>query len=87
MDRHALAVLIPVFGVLFSGLILFSYTPLGRALARRLTGASPELEERVDALERELEATRGELAETHERLDYAERALAQVREPRGLRGG
>ncbi len=87
MDRHALAMLIPVLGVLFTGLTIFSFTPLGRALAKRLTGASPELESRVDALERDLEAARRDLAETHERLDFAERSLAQAREPRRLAQG
>jgi hypothetical protein len=79
--------LIPVLGILFTGLTIFSITPLGRALARRLSGVAPEFERRVDALERDLEATRHELAETHERLDFAERSLAQVREGRRLPPG
>jgi len=87
MDRHALAILIPVLGIFFTGVTIFSYTPLGRALARHLTGASPELESRVDALERDLEGTRQELAEAHERLDFAERALSQAREERRLPPG
>jgi hypothetical protein len=84
MDRHALAILIPVLFVAFTGLTVFSYTPLGRALARRLSGAGPELEERVAALEGEADTARRELAEVHERLDFAERSLAQARELRRL---
>ena len=82
MDRHALAILIPVIALGFTGLITFTFTPLGRALARRLGGqaASPELEERVSQLEADLEAVRHELAESHERIDFTERALAQVRD-------
>ena len=84
MERHAIALLIPVLGILFGGLFAFSYTPLGRAIARRLSGASPEVEERLSALEHDLEATRHELAEAHERLDFAERSLTQAREVRRL---
>ncbi len=38
MDRHALAILIPVIGVFFTGLIAFSFTRLDfteRALTRQ----------------------------------------------------
>jgi hypothetical protein len=87
MDRQTMALLIPVITMFFTGLIGFSFTPLGRALARRLSGAPPELVERVDALERDLEATRHELAEAHERLDFTERTLSQVRDARGLPSG
>ena len=82
MDRHALAILIPVIALGFTGLITFTFTPLGRALARRLGGqaANPEMEERVSQLESDLEAVRHELAESHERIDFTERALAQVRD-------
>jgi hypothetical protein len=89
MDRHALVLFIPIIVMGFTGLIAFSFTPLGRALARRLGGqaASPELEERVTQLEADLETVRHELAESHERIDFAERALAQVREQRQLPSG
>lgn len=85
MDRHALALLIPIVVMGFTGLIAFSFTSLGRALARRLGGeaGSPGLEARVGDLERALDETRHELAEAQERLDFAERALAQ-REPKRL---
>ena len=89
MDRHALAILIPVIALGFTGLITFSFTPLGRALARRLGGpvANPELDERVAQLESDLEAVRHELSESHERIDFAERALSQVRDQRQLPNG
>lgn len=89
MDRHALVLFIPIIVMGFTGLIAFSFTPLGRALARRLGGraASPEIEERMTQLETDLEAVRHELAESHERIDFAERALAQVREQRPLPSG
>jgi hypothetical protein len=42
------------------------------------------LEARVEALEGELGNLRGELGEAQERLDFAERILARVREDRRL---
>jgi hypothetical protein len=89
MDRHALALLIPIIVMGFTGIIAFSFTPLGRALARRLSGqaASPELEGRVAQLEGDLDAVRHELAETQERQDFTERALAQLKERNRLPPG
>ena len=61
-----------------------SYSPLGRALARRLAGEKATMEEtpilaEVDALREELHGLRQELGEVQERVDFAERLLAQVR--------
>jgi len=60
---------------LFGGgtLILLSFSPVGRALAERIRGKAqpaqdPELLSEVDAL-------RSEVAELHERVDFAERIL------------
>jgi hypothetical protein len=78
MDRHALAVLIPVIGVFFSGLTIFSFTRLGKAVAKRLEGGGDsEFAERVARLEAEQDRLHNELADAHERLDYAERILAR----------
>lgn len=86
MDKQALAVLIPVLAVFFVGVVAVSRTVIGRALARRLGGeaGSGALEERVAQLEADFDAVRHELAESHERIDFAERALAQVRDQRQL---
>ena len=46
---------------------------------RRGSGAS-ELQDRLEALEAEVSKLRQELSETQERLDFAERLLAQGRE-------
>jgi len=89
MDRQTLALLIPILVMGFTGLIAFSYTPIGRALARRLSGqaAAPELEGRVAQLEADLDAVRHELTETQERQDFAERALTQLKERNRLPPG
>lgn len=47
-------------------------------------GTESELEARVEALELEVTSLRQELAEAHERLDFAERLLARVSETRRL---
>ena len=78
-------------GVLFGGgaLVGISYSPIGRAIARRIGGGKDEADlaalAEVDALRDEVGQVRGELAEVQERLDFAERMLAQARE-KGLLG-
>ena len=89
MDKQIFALLIPIIALGSVGLIAFTFTPLGRALAKRLSGqaGSPELEDRVARLEADLDATRAELAESQERIDFTERALAQVKEQQRLPKG
>jgi hypothetical protein len=48
------------------------------------TGGETDMEARVEALELEVTSLRQELAEAQERLDFAERLLAQVSETRRL---
>ena len=66
------------------GAVGMSFSPLGRALARRVAGErltpeeTPTLAE-VEDLREELASVRHQLDEVHERLDFAERLLAQVR--------
>lgn len=84
MDKQALAVLIPVLAVFFTGLVILSGTTLGKALARRIGGEqpdSPRLQRDLEALHGEVEALRMDLAETQERLDFAERLLSRQSEP------
>lgn len=75
---------IPMFMFLVAGVVGVSFSPLGKALARRLAGEKATLEEapilaEVDALREELHGLRQELGEVQERVDFAERLLAQVR--------
>ena len=68
---------------LVAGAVIFR-GPLGQALARRLEGrAGPESEQ--DATLHSLDELRGRMAELEERVDFAERLLAQAREPNRLR--
>jgi hypothetical protein len=66
------------------GAVGMSYSPIGRALARRVAGEKATMEEapilaEVDALREELHGLRQELGDVQERVDFAERLLAQVR--------
>ena len=78
MDRHALAVLVPVIMFFFTGLIAFSFTRLGKAVAKRIEGgADGELAERLARLEADHDRLQRDLAVAHDRLDYAERVIAR----------
>jgi hypothetical protein len=71
MDMEALFAITFIFGG--GTLLALSISPIGRALADRLRGKGapaqdPELLAEVDAL-------RQEVAELHERVDFAERIL------------
>ena len=88
--------LIPVFFFLVAGAVGFSFTPIGRAIARRL-GGSKEVSADLDDLRAEIADLRAELDDTrarlggsveelHGRLDFAERVLAQGKEKSALPG-
>ncbi|MBI2074122.1 MAG: hypothetical protein HYT81_13995 [Gemmatimonadetes bacterium] len=57
--------------------------PLGKALADRIGGRARD-DAPIERLNREVAELRGEMAEVQERLDFAERLLAQQRERPGL---
>jgi hypothetical protein len=76
MDMEGVLAIIFIFGG--GTLFLLSVSPVGKALAERIRGQAraaqdPELLADVDAL-------RQEVAELHERVDFAERLLAQRQE-------
>jgi hypothetical protein len=77
------AAVIMVLAILGTALLIL--WPLARALARRLEGgASKELLLELDGLRgrvQQLEEGQARMGELEERLDFAERMLAQSREP------
>jgi hypothetical protein len=85
--------------VLFLGggtVVLLGFSPVGRAVADRIRGkhALPETEdlraelaEQREAQTEELRQVRQEVADLAERLDFAERLLAQQRDPQRLARG
>ena len=59
-------------------------SPIGQAIGERLRGkrhglATGEQEDRLARIEAEMQALRGDLGEFSERLDFAERVLAESR--------
>jgi len=80
LDKQALAVMIPVLAVFFTGLVVLSRTVIGKAIARRIGGdpqTRDDVHQHLVELEGEMAAMRQELLETQERLDFAERLLAR----------
>ncbi len=87
----AAEVFIPITFFVMAGLVFISRGEIGKAIAHAIrvnaTDAPEgggELTEEMAALRREVEQIRLELAETHERLDFTERLLAQSRSPEQL---
>jgi len=83
MDMEGILAIVFIFGG--GTLFLLSISPVGRALADRLRGNTaaaqdPELLNEVDAL-------RQEVAELHERVDFAERILLNAHERKELGKG
>ena len=83
MDVEAVLAITLIFGG--GTLFLLSISPIGRALADRLRGHAepaqdPELLAEVDAL-------RQEVAELHERVDFAERVLMKNQDRQELGQG
>ena len=66
------------------GALALAFGLWAQRMRRGQTGADADMEERVEALELEVSSLRQELAEAHERLDFAERLLAQASETRRL---
>ena len=85
-----------VFGTVGLTLVGLGFTPIGRALAERIRGKTAipgaeeiraELAEQREAQAEELQQVRQEVADLAERLDFAERLLAQQRDPQRLARG
>jgi hypothetical protein len=75
MDPGSVGALIPVAAILMFGAVKIAKI---QAQARGRTGAAdPDTAARLQAVETEIETLRQELGEVHERLDFAERLLAQ----------
>ena len=74
-----LAPLIPVVAI-----IAYAAVKIANMWAVRSDSASPDVLARVENLERTLHGLEQDLAETQERLDFAERLLSQAREERRI---
>jgi hypothetical protein len=79
MDSQFLAPLIPIVAI-----IAFAAVKIARLRATRPESLSSEVTARLEALEHGVEDLHQELAETQERLDFAERILGKAREERRI---
>jgi len=66
------------------GIGAFTVIKVARLFAMRRELPSSEVSARLDELERSVQGVQQELAETQERLDFAERLLSTAREERRL---
>ena len=95
MDIEGVLAILLIFGG--GACVALGFSPVGRAVADRIRGKSAsvdaeelraQLAEQREAQAEELQQVRQEVAELAERLDFAERMLAQQREaPRVGPGG
>ncbi|MGH7508446.1 MAG: hypothetical protein ACREMZ_03120 [Gemmatimonadales bacterium] len=81
MDPQFLAPLIPIVAI-----ISFAAVKIARLRATRPESPSADVTARLQALEHDFQRLEGELAETQERLDFAERLLTKAREERRIGG-
>ena len=79
MDSQFLAPLIPIVAI-----IAFAAVKIARLRATRPESLPADVTARLEALEHGFEGLQQELAETQERLDFAERILSKEREERRI---
>jgi hypothetical protein len=84
MDFEGILAILLIFGG--GTVIAVSFSPIGRAIAERIRGASPESGP-DPAVYEELERMRGEMVELQERVEFTERLLAKSRDTEQLPGG
>lgn len=65
------------------GIPAFTILRIMSMRAARVQSPSVDVAERLEAVEHRVEDLQRELADTHERLDFAERLLSKGREERG----
>jgi hypothetical protein len=81
MDPQFLAPLIPIVAI-----IAFAAVKIARLRAGRPESLSSDVTARLESLEHGMESLQQELADTQERLDFAERILSKAREERQIGG-
>jgi hypothetical protein len=81
MNPEFLAPLIPV-----TAIIAYAVIKIAKIRAGRPDSVSVDVTGRLEALEHGLENLQQELADTQERLDFAERILSKAREDRQIGG-
>jgi len=89
VDVEGILAIVFIFGG--GSMFLLAISPVGRAIAARIQGGGRIPDDQVERLEAgqqavldEMEALRHDVTEMQERLDFAERMLAQQREKGAL---
>lgn len=72
--------------LIFVGIPAFTVLRIARLRASRPQSPPADVTERLEAVEHRVEDLQQELAETQERLDFAERLLSKAREERRIGG-
>jgi len=70
--------------LIFVGIPAFTVIKVSRLRAARRESPSADVTARLEAVERGVQDLQHELAETQERLDFAERLLSKTREERRI---
>ena len=83
MNPEALVLLIPISAIIMTGLVKIARIRSPGQQGQGDSGVT-QLESRLEAVEQEIAGLHQELSETQERLDFAERLLAQGRETKRL---
>ena len=78
MDVEGILAITLIFGG--GTLFLLSVSPIGKAYAERIRAKTHELAPPDPQILAELDELRGQVSELHERVDFAERLLAERRE-------
>jgi hypothetical protein len=81
MDPAFLGPLVPI-----AAIIAYAAVKIARLRTNPSGAASPEVTARLEALEGSVQEVQHQLAETQERLDFAERLLTQAREDKRIGG-
>jgi hypothetical protein len=68
---------IPIWGFAAAGAVLLFRGPIGRALARRISGDTPDQLETAPEVYAELDELRIRVGELEERVDFSERLLTK----------
>lgn len=82
MDMEGVLAITFIFGG--GTLFLLSISPIGKAYAERIRAKTHEMAPPDPQILAELDDLRGQVSELHERVDFAERLLAERREPSQL---
>jgi hypothetical protein len=82
VDMEGILAIIFIFGG--GTLFLLSVSPIGKAYAERIRAKTHELAPPDPQVLAEIDDLRAQVGELHERVDFAERLLAERREPSRL---